>query len=84
MKNNVEIYKDSSGEFVIESEFRFAYNQPVIRRYKAKYGEHWAKIFELSLENKLHLADANHERISTAGRYKPKSKMSDNFLNEFK
>ena len=83
-KNNVEIYKDSSGEFVIEAEFNFAFNQPVIKRYKTKYGEHWVKMYELSLENKLHLAESSQERVSTAGRYTPRSKASSNFLNEFK
>ena len=83
-KNKVEIYNDCSGKFVIESEFNFAYNQPIIKRYKAKYGENWLQMYELSVENKLHLVDSNDERISTSKRYKPKSKASNNFLNEFK
>jgi hypothetical protein len=83
-KNKVEIYNDCSGKFVIEAEFNFAYNQPIIKRYKAKYGENWLQMYELCQENKLHLADDNHERISSQIRYKPKCKESSNFLNEFK
>ena len=83
-KNKVEVYNDCSGKFVIEAEFNLAYNQPIIKRYKAKYGENWLQMYELCQENKLHLADDNHERISTSRRYKPKCKESSNFLNEFK
>ena len=83
-KNKVEIYNDCSGKFVIESEFNFAYNQPIIKRYKTKYGENWLQMYELCQENKLHLANENNERISTSRRYTPKSKASNNFLNEFK
>jgi len=83
-KNKVEVYKDCSGKFVIEAEFNLAYNQPIIKRYKTKYGENWVQMYELCQENKLHLASENNERISTERRYKPKSKASSNFLNEFK
>jgi len=83
-KNNVEIYKDSSGTFVTEAEFNLAYNQPIIKRYKAKYGENWLHMYELSLDNKLHVADLDIERVSVSKRYIPKSKASSNFLNEFK
>jgi hypothetical protein len=79
-KSNVEIYNDSSGNFVIEAEFNFAYNQPIIKSYKAKYGENWLQMFELCQENKLHLADSNNERIYSSRRYKPKSKASKDFL----
>ena len=69
---------------MIEAEFNLAYNQPIVKRYKAKYGENWVQMYELCQENKLHLANENNERISTERRYKPKSKASSNFLNEFK
>lgn len=84
VKNKVEIYKDCSGKFVIDAEFELAFNRPIINRYKQKYGENWVQIYELAKENKLYLASENNERISTERRYKPKSKASSNFLNEFK
>jgi hypothetical protein len=79
-KNNLEIYKDSSGRYVSEAEFNFAYNQPIIKRYKTKYGENWLQMYELTLENKLHLADSENERVTVSKRYIPKSKESSNFL----
>ena len=83
-KNKVEVYNDCSGKFVIEAEFNFAYNKPIINRYKSKYGENWLQMYELCQENKLYLANENNERISTQRRYKSKSKESNNFLKEFK
>lgn len=82
-KNNVEIDKDSSGEFVYEAEFNLAYNQPLIKRYKTKYGENWQQMYQLALEDKLHLADSDNERVSVSKRYVAKSKESINFLKEF-
>lgn len=83
-KNKVEIFQDHSGRFVIEAEFKQAYNRPIIARYKQKYGENWVQVYELAKENKLYLADENNERISTSRRYTPKSKASSNFLKKFK
>lgn len=82
-KNDVEIYNDSSGKFVIEAEFYNAYNQPIIKRYKEKYGTNWIRMFELSKENRLYLADEQDERIVFSGRYQPKSKAAKDFLKEF-
>lgn len=83
-KNKVEIYQDSSGKFVIEAEFDLAYNQPIIKRYKSKYGKDWLKMYELCQANKLHTKDMNHKEISRSKRYQPKSKASSDFLNNFK
>lgn len=78
--NNVTIYKDSSGKFIIQSEFEFAYNQPIISEYKARYGNEWEKMFESSKKN-------NHSNIQTNPnqnnrRYYAKSKMSKNLLKK--
>lgn len=83
-KNRVEIYSDCSEKFVNEAEFNLAYNQPIIKRYKTKYGENWKQMYELTLEGKLHLADSDNERVSVSKSYVPKSKTSINFLKEFK
>ena len=53
-------------------------------RYKEEYGDYWLKMYELSQENKLHLADMNHGNISISKRYNPKSQASENFLKEFR
>jgi uncharacterized protein YegP (UPF0339 family) len=83
-KNKVEIYQDSSGKFVTEAEFNFAYNQPIIKKYKSKYGENWLRMYELCQENKLHMIDLNHQVIIPSKRYEPKSKASSDFLKKFK
>lgn len=83
-KNRVEIYSDGSEKFVNETEFNSAYNQPIKNRYKEKYGEKWQQMYELALEDKLHLADSENERVSVSKRYIPKSNESINFLKEFK
>ncbi len=82
-KNNVEIFQDYSGKFVIEAEFEYAYNQPIIERYKKKYSENWVQMYELAKENSLYLAHENNEQIATSKRYTPKSKASNDFLQEF-
>ena len=78
-KNRVEIYSDCSKKFVYEAEFNLAYNQPIKNRYKEKYGENWQQMYELALEDKLHLADSDKERVSVSKRYVPKTKASINF-----
>lgn len=82
-KNNVEIFQDSSGKFVIEAEFSNAYNQPIIFRYKEKYGDNWVHMYELCMENKLYLADEHDQQIRYSGRYQPKSKAAKDFLKQF-
>lgn len=79
-KNHVEIYQDSSGKFVIEAEFSYAYNLPVVSKYKEKYGKNWKQMYELCIENKLYLADEHDERSTHFVRYQPKSKAAIDFL----
>ena len=83
-KNNVKVYNDSSGKFVIEAEFNLAYDQPIITWYKSKYKENWLHMYELALEDKLHLADSERERVTVSKGYIPKSNESKKFLKEFK
>ncbi|BBE18627.1 hypothetical protein AQPE_2790 [Aquipluma nitroreducens] len=37
-ENDVNVFLDISGKFIIRSEFEFAYNRPIIERYKIRYG----------------------------------------------
>jgi hypothetical protein len=55
-KNNVVVYKDSSGEFVTKADFELAYDWPLILTLKAKYGDRWRIIYEAYLKDNL--ADA--------------------------
>lgn len=55
-KNNVIVYKDSSGEFVTKADFELAYDLPLILTLKAKHGDRWRIIYEAYLKDNL--ADA--------------------------
>lgn len=55
-KNNVIVYKDSSGEFVTKADFELAYDWPLIQTLKAKHGDRWRIIYEAYLKDNL--ADA--------------------------
>lgn len=83
-KNDVPIYKDSTGTFIIEGEFNYAYNLPVIKEYQSKYGSNWEEVYELCLENKLHLYEGNYAIKSNNYRYKSKSNINQSFIDQFK
>lgn len=81
-KNVVEIYSDSSGKFVIQSEFELAYNHPIIDRYKKKYGDQWIEIYNLAKENNLHLFERNENPSKLSNSYKPLSRKAQDFLKK--
>lgn len=89
--NELEIFKDSSGKYVIEGEFNFAYNRKVIERYKSKYGNNWEMMLDLCSDNKLHtstIVDSGNQiggsSISCKNRYKPQGNVSKNFSKKIK
>jgi hypothetical protein len=55
-KSNVNVYKDSSGEFVTKADFELAYDWPLILTLKAIHGDRWRIIYEAYLKDNL--ADA--------------------------
>lgn len=83
-KNNVDVYHDSSGKYVIESEFQNAYYKPVIENYKKKYGKDWIKFFDRAEKGNLHLSLAEERQILSKSRYQPKSKWSQEILGFIK
>lgn len=46
-KNNLCVYKDSSGEFVYQTEFELAYDMPLISSLCARYKDEWKKYYKL-------------------------------------
>ena len=77
LKNHVEVFKDSSGEFVIESEFALIYNMPIINSLKSKYGNNWLVVFEAYEKNELHkLLDLNPNSIIEKKGYIPKGNLA--------
>lgn len=83
-KNEVDIYSDISGKYVIESEFEYAYSKPVIVRYKQKYGDKWQLFYERSKKGNLYLSYEEEMKLEAKNRYQPKSKLSRDILGSKK
>jgi hypothetical protein len=80
--NDVDIYKDRTGKYVLESEFNLAYDLPIIKRYREKYGDNWEEMFELAKSDTLYKSISNISTISNK-RYKPKGSGSVDFLKKY-
>ena len=83
-RNDVTVYQDCSGKYVIESEFRFAYNKPVMKKYKMKYGKDWIKFYDRAGKGNLHLSLAEERHFISQRRYQPRSKWSQEILGSLK
>lgn len=77
LKNHLQIYKDTSGEFVNQVDFELAYNMPLIMNLKAKHGDYWLDYFEAYKKGELYkLLDLNTTlRVEKIG-YVPKGDLS--------
>lgn len=76
-KNQLQIYKDSSGEFVNENEFDLVYNLPIIKKLQQKYGDYWQVYYEAYKEGSLYkVLDLNIGTTNNQSRYIPKGKLS--------
>lgn len=83
LKNYLKIYKDSSGEFVIENEFELAYNMPIIVNLKSKYGNLWIDYYEAYKKNELYkFLDLPTNSIKEKQGYKPKGNLSVKLFGE--
>lgn len=77
-KSHLKVYKDCSGEFVLETEFEFIYNKPLIDNLKKKYGENWLEYFNTYTKGELYLMlDKTEKKI--APNYVPKGNISQKF-----
>lgn len=77
-KSQLKVYKDCSGEFVLETEFEFIYNKPLIDNLKKKYRENWLEYFNTYTKGELHLMlDTTEKKITP--NYKPKGNISQKF-----
>lgn len=76
IKNHLEIYKDSSGEYVNEKEFELVYNMPIIIKLSAKYGESWEGYYDAYKNEELYkILDFETAKTEKKG-YEPKGKLS--------
>ncbi|OYU83294.1 MAG: hypothetical protein CFE24_11935 [Flavobacterium sp. BFFFF2] len=81
-KNHLQVYKDSSGEFVMKAEFELTYNMPLIKNLKQKHGDDWMIYYEAYNKGELHkILDMNPKPINNQPRYIPKGKLSANLFN---
>jgi hypothetical protein len=83
-RNDVTVFQDCSGKYVIESEFNVAYNKPVIEEFKRKYGKEWNKFYMRAEKGNLHLSLAEEQKMIAQKRYQPKSKWSQEILGSIK
>jgi len=80
--NDVDIYKDRTGKYVLESEFNLAYDLPTIKRYQEKYRDNWEEMYELAKSDTLYKSISKTSTISHK-RYKTKGKGSSDFLKKY-
>lgn len=79
-ENDVNVFSDTTGKFIIRSEFELAYNRPIIELYKNRYGDQWLKVYNLSKENNLHLLESSDNSSKSTVSYKPLSREAQDFL----
>lgn len=80
--NDVNVFSDSSGRFIIVSEFEFAYDRPIIDLYKKRFGGSWLNVYSLAKENNLHLLDVQDSMSRSVGHYEPVSREAHAFLKK--
>ncbi|WP_277014092.1 hypothetical protein [Flavobacterium lindanitolerans] len=67
-KNNLNIYRDCSGEFVFQTEFDLAYDMPLINALATKHPEDWKEYYS------LYKSGATYETINLVGGKTHKNK----------
>ena len=75
-KNNVNIFKDTTGEFVYRIEFEFANDLPLIQFLRSKYGKDWEMYYGIYLKGELYkILEFAQDRHKQTG-YKAKGELS--------
>jgi hypothetical protein len=76
-KNNVKVYKDSTGEFVYRSDFELANDMQLIINLKLVYGKDWELYYEAHLKGQLYkLLESSSNKPKRDTGYKPKGNLS--------
>lgn len=81
-KHQVSIYKDTTGEFVYESEFELAYNLPLIIQLKSTHGDEWEQVYEAHQNKTLHTMLEDTKASQSA--YKPMGKVTSKLMSKLK
>jgi hypothetical protein len=75
-KNHLEIYKDSSGDFVFQNDFDLAFDMPLIKDLKLKYGNDWQNYYHAYNKDELYkMLDLNKVEKQKVG-YVPRGKIA--------
>ena len=82
-KNHLQMFKDSSGEFVYENDFDLAYDSPLILKLKAKYRDGWIDYYEAYNKDELFkMLEMSTVSTRSKSSYIPKGKITSKFLNK--
>ena len=77
VKNHLQIYKDYSGEFVIENDLELAFEKPLILRLKEKCGDAWIDYYQAYKKNELiNMLDFGCDTKNVKSDYIPKGKFA--------
>ena len=76
-KNHLHVYKDSTGEFIMNAEFELSYNMPLIKHLKQKHGDDWMQYYEAYNKGELHkILDLTTNTSKTQTGYIPQGNLS--------
>jgi hypothetical protein len=77
--NNLNIYKDMTGEYTFQSEFELAYHLPLIKRLQKDYGDDWQTVFDAYKDGNVYsLLDFTNNGSSS---YKPSGSITSKLMN---
>ena len=80
---HLQIYKDYSGEFVIENELEIAFGQPLIISLKGKYGKAWLDYYQAYKNNELlFMLDFGNDSKIESSNYIPKGKFASQIIRK--
>lgn len=72
-KNNVDLYKDSVGPYILKHDFDLAYDRPLIIKLKALDSNRWQEYYKAYLEGELYkLLDFESSSKQKESGYIPK------------
>jgi len=79
--NNVEIIKDTSGEYVVEAEYNLAYNLPVLQKLKKQFADSWQTAFQFYLNDEIYKMVELDKKPNPQG-YKPMGSIAIKLKNK--
>lgn len=83
-KNNLQVFSDTSGDFVFEHAFVLAYEMPLIQALKKEHVENWEQVYEAYKNNTLYkMLDSVPTSKTTVERYVPKGKVALSLMKKY-